>query len=473
MSLIDLQSQNLFDLPIQDSQDSDNQFNEDNFNMTGGDNIIEPQDPQLFNSITKEPSPLEVSMSDKFKLSGGSYQPQQSNNASQLLQPQAHPQPQPSQSSSQLLQQIQEPNVQSQQPHPLKPQQTGGMTPNIEDFENVDLEIQETGNLDNPSEDAPSFDNDKFDEQVEEPKELQPWVHPELNIEEDPEMIIKMSQDDIDNKVSVFVDNYNSHEYQEYMKYFQSFYSASSQKYSIRRDSEGNIYLIRRNISKELKGKKVRETIAEIMNDKDFKTNYLIKLTPPEYFNVHEELLNITKQLNILSGDIKMLQNDLIELGSEITKDDVKRFEKSRQKFYKLINKKYIYSKYYDIVNNVFEEESTQSIYAKEIVPDTDENDIKIYKLKYHVVKAPNSLVEDMTNQIKNNLENYSQIINDEGNNMKEYNTKIKNFIETKKENENKIQKELTALVNISKSKVDFIIRKLPKIDIKSDPFST
>jgi len=468
MSLIDLQSQNLFDLPI---QDSDNQFIEDNFNMTGGDNIIESQDPQLFNSITKEQSPLEVSMSDKFKLSGGSYQPQQSNNTSQLLQPQ----PQPLQSSSQLLQQVQEPNLQPQQPQPQQsqPQQTGGMTPNVEDFEVVDLEIQETGNLDNPSEDAPSFDNDKFDEQVEEPKELQPWVHPELNIEEDPEMIIKMSQDDIDNKVSIFVDNYHSHEYQEYMKYFQSFYSASTQKYSIRRDIDGNIYLIRRNISKDLKGKKVRETIAEIMNDKDFKTNYLIKLTPPEYVNVHEELLNITKQLNILSGDIKMLQNDLIELGSEITKDDVKRFEKSRQKFYKLINKKYIYSKYYDIVNNVFDEESTQSIYAKEIVPDTDENDIKIYKLKYHVVKAPNSLIEDMTNQIKNNLENYSQIINDEGNNMKEYNTKIKNFIETKKENENKIQKELTALVNISKSKVDFIIRKLPKIDIKSDPFST
>jgi hypothetical protein len=76
-----------------------------------------------------------------------------------------------------------------------------------------------------------------------------------------------------------------------------------------------------------------------------------------------------------------------------------------------------------------------------------------------------------MKNQIKNNLDNYSQIINDEGGNMKEYQTKIKTFIETKRENENKIQKELTALVNVSKSKVDFIIRKLPKIDIKSDPF--
>ena len=31
-----------------------------------------------------------------------------------------------------------------------------------------------------------------------------------------------------------------------------------------------------------------------------------------------------------------------------------------------------------------------------------------------------------MTNQIKNNLDNYSQIINDDGNNMKEYNSKIK-----------------------------------------------
>jgi hypothetical protein len=455
--LIELQSQNLFDLPIQEST-------EDNFEMNGGG---ENYDPQLFNSITKESS----------DLTGGSQCPPKSPSSPQLQPllsqpqppqpqpPQPQPQPQPQQStSSMLLQQVQEPNEQ-------QPTQSGGMMPNLEDIEVVDLEIQETGNLDNPSEDAPNFDDDRFDEQVEEPKELQPWVHPELNIEEDPEMIVKMSQTDIDAKVNVLVDNYNSHEYQEYMKYFQSFYSASSQKYSIRRDSEANIYLVKRNVSKELKGKKVRETVEEIMNDKDFKTNYLIKLTPPEYINVHEELSAITKQLNVLSGDIKILQNDLIELGSEITKEDIKRFEKVRQRFYKLINKKYIYSKYYDIVNNIFEEDETQNIYAKEIIADTDENDIKIYKLKYHVVKAPNTLVDDMKNQIKNNLDNYSQIINDDGGNMKEYQTKIKTFIETKRENENKIQKELTALVNVSKSKVDFIIRKLPKIDIKSDPF--
>jgi len=268
----------------------------------------------------------------------------------------------------------------------------------------------------------------------------------------------------------MYLDNYNSEEYQSYLKYFQSIYSASTQKYSIRRDKDANIYLIKRPaLPKELKGKKTRESVSDILNDKDFKKDYLIKLTPPEYLNVKDELKAITQQLNILSGDIKILQADLIELGPDISKDDIKKFEKIRQKFYKLINKKHIYTKYYNQVNNIFDVESKQNIYAKEIISDIDDNDIKIFKLKYHVVKVPDSFVENITIQIKNNLENYTQIIEDDGGNQKEYKTKIKTFLENKKENETRVQKELSDLVSLSKTHVDFLIKKLPVLDIKTD----
>jgi hypothetical protein len=195
----------------------------------------------------------------------------------------------------------------------------------------------------------------------------------------------------------------------------------------------------------------------------------MIKLTPPEYLNVQDEISKLTKELNVLSGDIKVLQSDLIELGSNINKDDIKKFEKVRQKFYKLINKKHIYTKYYNDVNGIFDENIKHNISAKEIITETDENDIKIYKLKYHVVGVSDEFIDATTSQIKNNLENYSQIINDPGNNEKEYKNKIKTYLDIKQENENKTKKELNGLISTSKSRINFLIKKLPKIDIKSE----
>jgi hypothetical protein len=358
---------------------------------------------------------------------------------------------------------VQEPNV------PIS--QTGGS--DMEGFDISDMDekqqIDDYGNVDNPGEDASNVDDDQFDEQVEEVKEPQSWFHPELSLEEDPEMVIKMNPGELEAKVNVFLDNYNSHEYQEYLKYFQSIYSASIQKYSVRRDNEGNIYLVKRVHAKELKGKKTRESVYEIINDTNFKTNYMIKLTPPEYLNVQDEISKLTKELNVLSGDIKVLQSDLIELGSNINKDDIKKFEKVRQKFYKLINKKHIYTKYYNDVNGIFDENIKHNISAKEIITETDENDIKIYKLKYHVVGVSDEFIDTSTSQIKNNLENYAQIINDPGNNEKEYKSKIKTYLDIKQENENKTKKELNGLISTSKSRINFLIKKLPKIDIKSE----
>lgn len=455
--LIELQEQNLFDLPIQNSDNQfgggdDNDFedilhnpNTDtsikldqirdeiiesnsniNINMTGGSLY---NDPQLFDKITLEKEPANSDLS----------------------------------SSNSLLEKVQEPNV------PIS--QTGGS--DMEGFDISDMDekqqIDDYGNVDNPGEDASNVDDDQFDEQVEEVKEPQSWFHPELSLEEDPEMVIKMNPGELEAKVNVFLDNYNSHEYQEYLKYFQSIYSASIQKYSVRRDNEGNIYLVKRVHAKELKGKKTRESVYEIINDTNFKTNYMIKLTPPEYLNVQDEISKLTKELNVLSGDIKVLQSDLIELGSNINKDDIKKFEKVRQKFYKLINKKHIYTKYYNDVNGIFDENIKHNISAKEIITETDENDIKIYKLKYHVVGVSDEFIDTSTSQIKNNLENYAQIINDPGNNEKEYKSKIKTYLDIKQENENKTKKELNGLISTSKSRINFLIKKLPKIDIKSE----
>ena len=484
--LIDLQEQNLFDLPVQNS-DMDMDMD---INQSGGADTNELRD-----SIMTE---TEMKINQKFDemndfessdvMSGGGSDPQlfdtitlEKEGGAQTPSPTSHgidiPIPRNQLDTSVLLegQEGNSANISTDVLHPPTIQTAGGFD-NLEGLDledlNVNQQIEETGNVDNPEEEAQDVDDEHYDKQVEELQEPQDWVHPELTIEEDQEMIVKMNQDEIDAKVNMYLDNYNSDEYQSYLKYFQSIYSASTQKYSIRRDHDANIYLIKRPaLPKELKGKKVRESVSDILNDKDFKKDYLIKLTPPEYVNVKDELKAITQQLNILSGDIKILQNDLIELGTDITKDDIKKFEKIRNKFYKLINKKHIYTKYYNQVNNIFEEEAKQNIYAKEIISDVDENDIKIFKLKYHVVKVPDSFVENITTQIKNNLENYTQIIEDDGGNQKEYKTKIKTFLENKKENESKVQKELSDLISFSKSRVDFLIKKLPILDIKTDIF--
>ena len=423
----------------------------DTFNAIGGGQ----QDPQLFDQIVKKDN----SVSSSSSLNS---------------------------SSSSILEKHLEEN-----PPTLQQNQQGGFNLNVEGMEIEDLtdtygDIENPGNyeIQNPGEDLPNPDDDRFDPMEQQQQEPQRWVHPELTIENDDEMIIKMSQEDITSKVNLYLENYNSNEYQSYLKYFNAIYNASTQKYTIRRDNESNIYLIKRkhlekdkegkDKEKDLRGKKTKESVYEVLNsikNKEYMTDYLIKLTPPKYLNIQDELKTITRELNILSGEIKILQNDLIELGSEITNEDVKKFERLREKFYKLINKKYIYSKYYDEVNELFDTETKQNIYAKEIISQIDENDVKFYKLKYHLIKAPETLINNITNEIKNNLENYTSIINDTNttDKKKEYLEKIKNFINTKKENENKIQTELNNIILNSKNKINYIVKKLPKLDIKTD----
>ncbi len=369
--------------------------------------------------------------------------------------------------------------------------QNGGFNGNINNFEGMEIEelsdimtdalVEENGNLDNQNEDVHNPDNKMYEEQEDpsstEYDEPSTWINPELNIENDSEMIVKMNQEDIDIKVGQYIDNYNSEEYQNYLKALQNVYAeASKEKNAIRRDKDGNIYLIKRTSSNIGKGKmkKNRESIQEILTDTDFTKNYLIKITPPDYLFIKDELSKITKELNVLSGDVKLLQKDLIEIGVDISKEDIKTFEKLRAKFYKLINKRYIYTKYYSDINNLFISEETMQIYANEIVSFVDENDIKNYKFVSNIINASASLVENIGISIKANLENYSQIVNfeSEGNienieNKKKYNSVITNFIDNKKKSDDKIKEELNSLIDFSKAKINFAIKKLPKIDDK------
>jgi hypothetical protein len=410
----------------------------------------------------------------------------------------------------------------------IQMQSGGGGNDNIEmEIEDLDLnevDIDQSGNVDNPGEDAPNADDEKDKEyDTENIKDIYQgpppkWVHPELTIENDDDMINKMNQQEIDAKVAMYMDYYNSDEYSQYLKYFQMLYSASHQKYSVRRDVEGNIYLIKRHQQnkktdtdsddekdkkdkkKDLKekekynGKKTgKETVQDIINDTGFKKNYMIKLTPPEYLNIETELSKITNDLNVLSGEIKLMQNDLIELGMDIKPNDIKHFEKTKNKFYKLINRKAIYSRYFYNINNLTDETEENpeinNIFVNELIGYEDNNDVKAFKLKSNIVRAPTMLIDNIILQLKDNLENFSAILQTEEKDIKdvkekengkgkgkakpennEYESKIKTFLINKKINDEKTQKELDSLVNFSKAKVNFIIKKLPVVDVKTEP---
>lgn len=354
--------------------------------------------------------------------------------------------------------------------------QNGGAV--IENLENVEIseitdnniqEIEELGNNENIGEDYPNYDDSMFDEQENvEPKQ---WINPELSIEDDNEMIAKLNQEEIDMKVAMYIDYYNSEEYNQYLKYYQIIYSASPYKYGIRRDNDANIYLVKR--QKNPAGKKVKESVSEMLDRKPPKS-YLIKITPPVYMNIPEELTKINNDLNILSGEIKIIQKDLIDLGIDISKDDIKNFEKIRDKFYKLMNRKYIYNKYYTDINNILVNEEQKNIYLNESISYIDQNDNKLYKLLSHIVTVDGDKIDNMTIQLKQNLEKYMAIINHENKNNiengKEYKNTIKDFLVNKKNTNDSNKKELNGLINLSKERINFIIKKLPKVDIKEEP---
>ena len=90
----------------------------------------------------------------------------------------------------------------------------------------------------------------------------------------------------------------------------------------------------------------------------------------------------------------------MVDLGTDISSSDIKKFEKLRDKFYKLSNKKYIYTKYFEEVNSIIIDDEKINIETNEIISYTDNNDIKSFKLESRFIKAPTSLISDITTQI-------------------------------------------------------------------------
>jgi len=500
-NLIDLQKHNLFEIPLENDKSSGELDGIKNLDMIGGGGYsseVPLSIPNIgtSNDFLKDEYLKDELMNDFEDKFGNTFQPIKMDSQSggfienehdfQINEPLFDKitldRETPTQNTLDTLNKALESNV---------PSQTGGFNTNENNFEGMEIEelsdvmtdalVEENGNLDNPDEDVHNPDHNMYEEQPDpsesEFKEPSTWINPELNIENDSEMIVKMNQEDIEIKVGNYIDNYNSEEYQKYLKALQNIYAeGSKEKNAVRRDKDGNIYLIKRTIANlgKAKGKKNREGVQEIITDTDFTKNYLMKITPPEYIFIKDELTKITKELNVLSGDVKLLQKDLIEIGVDISKEDVRTFEKLRAKFYKLINKRYIYTKYYSDINNLFTTEEILPIYANEIVSFIDVNDIKSFKFVSNIINASTNLIETIGINIKANIENYSQIINfeSEGNvenneNKKKYNVVITNFLENKKKSEDKIKDELNSLIDFSKPKVNFAIKKLPKIDSK------
>jgi len=354
--------------------------------------------------------------------------------------------------------------------------QSGGSDFNPEGFDLSDLEevqIEESGNPSNPGEDVDPTDHPQYDLQQNENNDQPQWIHPDLSIEDDYDIVSRMNQDEIELRVTGYLENYYSDEYLKYQKYFQSCHSSSNQKFSLRKDKKGNLYLNTRPPQpKEKRGKKVKENVQEIMEDITYDKHYLIKLTPPKYIKVSDALKDINLELNVLSGEIKLLQQELIDQGADIHDEDVKHFKKLRRKFYKLVNKKYIFTKYYQEVNNLNVTEVQTPVYAKEIITDTNKDDMKIYKFQTHMVNASETLISNMVGQIKDDLENYTHVVNHGGEDQEEYHGLIKDFLKEKKTNQEKIQKELSTLISLQKGQIDYLIEKLPKVDIKKDPFN-
>ncbi len=510
-SLIDLQKQNLFEIPLkEDASDKESV----NIHQTGGNNenlfdmakkSINDEEMDLKNKQNEFEDSIQFggdfSMSkvdiendilsnignDVESQSGGSFDKAESASEPQLFDKIELKRDEPvNQSSEVKMTGGGDAKVNFESINIEKSEQTGGAIENPEGVEISEItdelteeNLEETADINNPGEDLMKNDyesSDKKEEDMRTELEQPPpaWIHPDLNMEEDPEMIVKLNPEEIEAKVANHINNYNSEEYNKYIKYYQAFYSASTQKYAIRINDKGELYLIKRPpIPKELKNKKVKESVQDIINDNSYEKEYLIKLTPPEYLDIKSEVENITKELNVLTGDLKLLKDELIDLGADISSSDIKKFEKLRDKFYKLSNKKYIYTKYFEEVNSIVINDENINIETNEIISYNDDNDIKSYKLESRFIQVPQSLISDITTHIKENIEKYQNIIEQDSENEKIYKSNIKDFLENKNKNNIKIAKELKDLITFSKPKVNFLIKKLPKIDIKNDVLFT
>ena len=230
------------------------------------------------------------------------------------------------------------------------------------------------------------------------------------------------NKNNIKQKINELIKKYKTNKYDDYLMEINSFYSKNINKYKVIRNNN-NLELIDKKTKKIVKKQKI----------------YNIKITREE--------INILKNKNIHQKH--KLINLYLEIKHTINKNEEleKTFEKEKKKYIKLNEELLSYVYYYEIVNEVLNEN-----YSLVFLPNmisSDEN--KVIENTHY--KIPNDLIDEiyinsleqtkLYNKIKTSKENKKKII-------EEYLNKNIN-------DKNKIKKKINKIVNKQNNEIEII----------------
>lgn len=400
-----------------------------------------------------------------------------------------------------------------QQQQPID--QTGGyFNPENLELELEEFDFQETGNPNDPSQDAPAPDDKEIDlvekgfkdeekdpygrlaedrednnylmEEEEKEKEetetntdfhseefssfTSHWKHPELGLDT-VELSSHLNQEQIQNQVNYYIANYYSSEYQEYLDQLNYVYSKVGKKFYIRRNKKGTLYLMSRTNEEAKKKDSVPQKSNQELEDQ-----YIIKIEPPKYVSIKKTLELLDVKLRRASVKIRNLQNELLSKGGDVTDKEVDRFKRKKRQFFQLINRKQIYINYYYEVNNINQENDKVKWNAKRMIEREDNNGEKMYSFESLLVSLSNETVEEFKEKFKEQLELYSeifetfnQISSQEKESNPEYDSLIKDYLsKNDKLNQFRHEKIKEAIVK-EEDKIDFLVDELPVIHIRKN----
>jgi len=402
-------------------------------------------------------------------------------------------------------------------PRSIQQPQTGGhINPENLELELEEYDFQDTGNPINPQQDSPAPDdkdidlvekgikdeemdaygqtsedrkdvnylNEEKQEEKQEEKDNQEeqnekselftsftshWKHPELGLDS-LELSEHLKQEQIKEQVDIYVSNYYSTEYQDYLDKLNYVYSKIGKKYYIRNGKKGDIYLLARN-SDEAKHK----DISPIKTIKEMEDEYIIKLEPPKYVSISKSLELLDIKLRRASVNIHILQNELLAKGGDITEKDIERFKRKKRLFFQLVNRKQIYINYYYEINNINRSDEKVKWNAKRLIEKDNANGEKIYFYENLLVDLTPETTEDFKQQFKEQFNIYSHIydiFNNDKDNRKsnpEYDSLLKDYLnKSDKLNQLRNDKVKEALIKKDK-KIDFLIETLPVVIVRKN----
>jgi hypothetical protein len=296
------------------------------------------------------------------------------------------------------------------------------------------------------------------------------WKHPELGLDSQ-ELSEHLKQEQIKEQVDIYVSNYYSTEYQEYLDKLNYIYSKIGKKYYIRHGKKGDIYLLARN-SDEAKHK----DISPVKTIKELEDEYLIKLEPPKYISISKTLELLDFKLRRASVNIHILQNELLAKGGDITDKDIERFKRKKRQFFQLVNRKQIYINYYYEINNINRDDEKIKWNAKRLIERDNASGEKIYFYENLLVDLTPETTEDFKQQFKEQFDIYSQIYDmfntlsekDRKSNP-EYDSLMKEYLnKSDKLNQLRNDKVKEALIKKDK-KIDFLVETLPVVIVRKN----